>query len=114
MAWRRRDVRAQRRVAARVDRRVKRRRRADEARAWRDGVLERALSVLAARWPDRFGAAAARVRDANAMFAELRRIQAHPQPHLVADGKAGADPATDQAGPAAGRDEQNGPKGWTR
>ena len=83
MVWRRRDVRARHRAIARVERYAEWCRRVDEARALRDALIERALIRLAERWPERFGEASARVRNANAMFAELRRIQAHPTPHLV-------------------------------
>ncbi|WP_338051414.1 type IV secretory system conjugative DNA transfer family protein [Pseudonocardia acidicola] len=100
MVWRRRDVRAHHRAAARIDAHARWQRRLEAARARREQVFERVLARLARRWPDRFGEAAARVRDANAMFAELRRIQT--QPDLVP-----ADPGEGSA-PAAGRDEQDG------
>jgi type IV secretion system protein VirD4 len=57
MAWRRRDVRAHAR-AIRGEQRYRR------LRVRRDVVVEALLDWLAARWPDRFGDAASRFRDA--------------------------------------------------
>jgi type IV secretion system protein VirD4 len=75
MAWRRRDVRSHAKAARRAVWEPRLRLWAQQVRTWRERLLELVLSVLARRWPGRFGEAAARVRDANAMFAELRRIQ---------------------------------------
>ncbi|MGD9525200.1 type IV secretory system conjugative DNA transfer family protein [Pseudonocardia sp.] len=75
MAWRRRDVRARARHARRLERWARFDRWADRQRVRRDALLETVLSALAARWPERFGEVATRVRASNAMFAELREIQ---------------------------------------
>lgn len=75
MAYRRRDIRARARAIARIERSVRWRLRGERCRAWFDAALERVLVMLACRWPDRFGEAAARVRDANAMFRQVHLIQ---------------------------------------
>ncbi|RZT89050.1 type IV secretory system conjugative DNA transfer VirD4/TraG family protein [Pseudonocardia sediminis] len=86
MAWKRRDVRRRARLMSRIAAETRRRRRGEAFRTWRDVQLERALTVLARRWPDRFAEPAQRVRAANAMFAELRAIRnAHDQ---LDDGRA--------------------------
>jgi type IV secretion system protein VirD4 len=110
MAWRRQDLRARDRAAARAERAHRWRQRAEAVRAWRDRVLERLLAALARRWPDRFAEPAARVRDANAMFAELRRIQAHPHLHLVPDAPDGSDDGVD----VDRGDEPDEPGRWPR
>ncbi|MCE3552835.1 type IV secretory system conjugative DNA transfer family protein [Pseudonocardia sp. RS11V-5] len=79
MAWRRRDVRANRRALARLDSAARWRERLDIATEWRDDVLERVLVQLARRWPDRFDEPARRVTDANRMFRELRQIRHNPE-----------------------------------
>ncbi|MFC4950778.1 type IV secretory system conjugative DNA transfer family protein [Pseudonocardia sp. GCM10023141] len=89
MAWRRRDVRAHKRAMGRVDRVAEWRQRADLARAVRDLLVERVLSVLAKRWPGRFGTAAGRVRDANAMFREVRALQSGKAPAAISSSVPG-------------------------
>lgn len=83
MAWKRRDVRRRARLLARIEAETRWRRRTDRAATWRDHQIERALAVLARRWPACFGPAVSRVAEANAMFAELRRI------HTDASSEAG-------------------------
>ncbi|BBG03929.1 MULTISPECIES: type IV secretory system conjugative DNA transfer family protein [Pseudonocardia] len=80
MAWRRRDVRRRACGLARVEAESRRHHRREAVRTWADLQVERVLVVLARRWPDRFGEAAARVRSSNAMFAELRAIRSADQP----------------------------------
>ncbi|WP_086000731.1 type IV secretory system conjugative DNA transfer family protein [Pseudonocardia sp. Ae707_Ps1] len=80
MAWRRRDVRRRARGLARVEAESRRHHRREAVRTWADLQVERVLVVLAARWPARFGEAAARLRSSNAMFAELRAIRSTDQP----------------------------------
>ena len=92
MAWRRRDVRRRARLLARIEAETRWRRRGERFRTWRDLQLERALTVLARRWSDRFGDTAGRVRSANAMFAELRAIRAD-EPVQPAELPVGDDPA---------------------
>ncbi|WP_308816403.1 type IV secretory system conjugative DNA transfer family protein [Pseudonocardia alni] len=75
MAWKRPDVRRRARLMRRVEAESRRHRRDEAVRAWADAQLEHALVVLAARWPERFGEAAERVRSSNRMFAELRAIR---------------------------------------
>jgi type IV secretion system protein VirD4 len=75
MAWKRPDVRRRARLIRRVEAESRRHRRNEAVRVWADAQLERALVVLAARWPQRFGQALERVRSSNRMFAELRAIR---------------------------------------
>ena len=102
MAWRRRDVRRRARLLARIEAETRWRRRGERFRAWGDRHLERALTRLAQRWPDRFGEPAERVRAANAMFAELRAIRA-TEPVQPAEAPVGDEPT---AGPEG--------EGWSR
>ncbi|ANY06563.1 type IV secretory system conjugative DNA transfer family protein [Pseudonocardia sp. HH130630-07] len=75
MAWKRPDVRRRARLMRRVEAESRRHRRNEVVRVWLDAQLERALVVLAARWPIRFGEALERVRSSNRMFGELRAIR---------------------------------------
>ncbi|MBC3191690.1 type IV secretory system conjugative DNA transfer family protein [Pseudonocardia sp. C8] len=75
MAWHRRDVRRQARARCRIEHRAARPRWWSVLALRRDERLEWLLTRLARRWPGRFGRATGRVRDANAMFRQLRDIQ---------------------------------------
>ncbi|ANY06384.1 type IV secretory system conjugative DNA transfer family protein [Pseudonocardia sp. HH130630-07] len=96
MAWKRRDIRRRARLLRRVEAETRWYRRLDQAATWRDQQTERALTVLAGRWPAKFGPAAQRRVQANAMFAELRAIHTGPAQvtaalTAAADSRAGED-----------------------
>ncbi|WP_370588574.1 type IV secretory system conjugative DNA transfer family protein [Pseudonocardia sp. C8] len=97
MAWRRRDVRRRVRLLARIEAETRWRRRVDRWATWRDHQIEWVLVVLARRWPARFAEPARRAAEANAMFAELRRIHTSTDPTVAAlpagrDDVAGGEP----------------------
>jgi type IV secretion system protein VirD4 len=100
MVWERRDIRTHHRAARRATARQRRALAIQQVQAWRDRQLEHLLTALARRWPARFAEAAQRVRDANAMFAELRRIQ--DQAQQQEQGKAGDEPESRPASTRGG------------
>ncbi|WP_224393179.1 type IV secretory system conjugative DNA transfer family protein [Pseudonocardia sp. ICBG1293] len=93
MAWRRRDVRRRARLLARIEAETRWHRRSEALRAWADQQLGHALTVLAARWPERFGEAAERVWSSNAMFAELRAIRRGTEHDQAAEATALHEPS---------------------
>ncbi|MEQ3541384.1 type IV secretory system conjugative DNA transfer family protein [Pseudonocardia tropica] len=106
MAWKRPDVRRRARLMARIEAESRRHRRNETVRVWADAQLERALVVLAARWPERFGEALKRVRSSNRMFAELRAIRRGDDVDQAAEATALHEPS-----PGDGTGETAGPAG---
>jgi type IV secretory pathway TraG/TraD family ATPase VirD4 len=93
MAWRRRDVRAHRRAANQADSTGRRQELVDVVTASRDRFLQLVLSLLAKRWPDRFGATAGQLRDSNHMFRELREIRRATVPAATSSADEGSSPS---------------------
>ena len=107
MAWRRRDVRRLTTRAARAENAARRARRLADLRLRRDEAAEYLVARLARRWPDRFAGTAERMRTANTMFRELRRIQSgdlDPNLDMAARPALGAGTAPDP-------DDPGGPDG---
>ncbi|MDN5916085.1 MAG: type IV secretory system conjugative DNA transfer family protein [Pseudonocardia sp.] len=113
MAWKRRDVRTRDRMTARVEATAARARWLADVRLARDEAAERVLERLARHWPDRFGEPAARMRDANAMFRELRRIHQHADPTDPAGTAAQHPTRPAEADDGAPRDRGAGDGWWT-
>ena len=93
----------------RVEAESRRHRRNEVARVWADAQLERALVVLAARWPARFGETLERVRSSNRMFAELRAIRRGNDVDQVAEEVVLHEPS-----PSDGPDGPTGDGRWQR
>lgn len=113
MAWKRRDVRRRARLLRRIEAESRWHRRSEAARVRADGQLERLLVLLAARWPQRYGEVAERVRSSNRMFAELRAIRRGSEHDQAAAATARHEPSPDgdrPAGPAGGAGDGR----WTR
>jgi len=98
MAWRRRDLRRLQHATQpghglvsrsarwlRLDRLDVGRLELERLQTLGDEQRERALVGLAGGGPHSYAPPAARVRDTNAMFCELRRIQQHPHTHPTPD-----------------------------
>ncbi|MBO4236837.1 type IV secretory system conjugative DNA transfer family protein [Pseudonocardia alni] len=109
MAWKRPDVLRRIRLMARVAAESRRHRRNEAVRVWADAQLERALVVLAARWPARFGELAERVRSSNRMFAELRAIRRGDDVDQVAEAIV-----LHEQSPSDGSDGPTGDGRWQR
>lgn len=100
MAWKRRDVRRRARLLRRIEAESRWHRRGEATRVWADGQLERLLVLLAARWPERYGEAAERVRSSNRMFAELRAIRRGTEHGQAVEATALHEPGPDGGRPA--------------
>lgn len=115
MAWKRRDVRRRARLLARIEAETRWHCRGEAVRTWTDLQLEHALTVLAGRWPGRFGEAAERARSSNRMFAELRAIRRSGEHDQAVEATALLEPGPDgEGGRPPGPADGAGDGRWTR